>query len=142
MLINNFYKIKVSFPHSLLNKKAFKPTENEILHRYFSRAMTKRFILQLYITTISLGAHDGFGSAIQVLPSHIGEYLNPLFGTICCSCFYFYFYFAICCSCFYFYFYFLIEQFFLIYCKFFCQKESFTYLLTLLFYKRFDHFSL
>ena len=129
MLINNFYKIKVSFPHSLLNKKAFKPTENEILHRYFSRAMTKRFILQLYITTISLGAHDGFGSAIQVLPSHIGEYLNPLFSTICCSCFYFYCYFV-------------IEQFFLIYCKFFCQKESFTYLLTLLFYKRFDHFSL
>ena len=63
---------------------------------------------------------------IYTIPSDIGEYLNSLFSTICCSCFYFYFYF-------------MIEQFFLIYCKFFCQKESlltyFTYLLYLLTYR-------
>ena len=48
-----FYKVGLCF--QLLNKKVYKFIENEIrLHRYFSRAMVKMSILQLYKTTIFL----------------------------------------------------------------------------------------
>ena len=49
-----FYKIGVSFQYSLLNMKVWKFIKNEILHRYFSRAIVKWFILQLYRTTVLL----------------------------------------------------------------------------------------
>ena len=49
-----FYKIGVSFQYSLLNKKVYKFIKNEILDRYFSKAIVKRSILHLNRTTIFL----------------------------------------------------------------------------------------
>ena len=49
-----FYKIGVSFQYSLLNKKVYKFIKNEILDRYFSKAIVKRSIVHLNRTTIFL----------------------------------------------------------------------------------------
>ena len=53
-IVNFFYKIGVSFQYSLLNKKVYKFIKNEILDRYFSKAIFKRSILHLNRTTIFL----------------------------------------------------------------------------------------
>ena len=53
-IVNFFYKIGVSFQYSLLNKKIYKFIKNEILDRYFSKAIVKRSILHLNRITIFL----------------------------------------------------------------------------------------
>ena len=53
-MLNIFHKIGVSFQHSFLNKKVYKFIKSGIFPRYFSRAIVKKSILQLYRTTVFL----------------------------------------------------------------------------------------
>ena len=65
-VVNCFYKIGVSFQHSLLNKKVDKYIKSEILRRYSSSVMVKKFILQLYRTTTFLSQGGGGGGGLGV----------------------------------------------------------------------------
>ena len=53
-IVKFFYKIGDCFQCGLLNKKVYKYIKSEILHRYSSRVMVKRSILQLYVTATFL----------------------------------------------------------------------------------------
>ena len=79
------------------------------LHTLFLKTFNKKTKLVLYWIILK-GNTSRFGSAIQVLPSDIGEYLSSFFNAVVVVVFHFHFLF---CK----------WKMFFFNCKFFCQKE-------------------
>ena len=79
------------------------------IHHYLKH-FTKSTKLVLYLICVK-GNTSRFGSAIQVLPSDIGEYFSSYCITVVVVVFIFLFLFFL-----------LLRNLFFIYCKFFCQE--------------------